>query len=170
MLVDDKFVPTEGKDELDLLEKEYLSQAISSSIILESNEPVEDESAPVKEINLFNEEVSHSFTSWLKHYSGNDQEAFKEQGRNVSNQDIINKFIQEDPRIEPKKTEFFSPTNMARLSVTDAGIVSETLALIHVDQGNHQEAINTYEKLMLKNPKKSSYFAAQIKILKQKLK
>ena len=59
---------------------------------------------------------------------------------------------------------------MARISVTDAGFVTETLALIHVDQGNLQEAISTYEKLMLKNPKKSSYFAAQIKILKQKLK
>ena len=59
---------------------------------------------------------------------------------------------------------------MARLSVTDDGIVSETLAVIHVDQGNFQEAINTYEKLILKNPKKRSYFAAQIKILKQKIK
>ncbi len=169
VLMDEKFVPTEGKDELDLLEKEYLTAAISSTILLESDEVVEEETTAIKEINLFDEEATHSFSSWLKHYNGDEPETHEEDKRE-RNQDIINKFIQEDPRIKPKKTEFYSPTSMARLSVTDTGIVSETLALIHVDQGNFNEAISTYEKLIVKNPKKSSYFAAQIKILKQKLK
>ncbi len=170
-LVNEKFVPTEGKDELDILEKEYLTTAISSTILLESDEASTEvlTSKEVKEINLFDEGASHLFSSWLKHYSG-DEEGVQLESEKERNQDIINKFIQEDPRIKPKKTEFYSPTNMARLSVTDSGAVSETLALIHVDQGNFQEAIDTYEKLSLKNPKKSSYFAAQIKILKQKLK
>ncbi|MBL4593532.1 MAG: hypothetical protein JKX68_06930 [Flavobacteriales bacterium] len=165
-LVDEKFIPTEGKDELDILEKEYISQAVSSSILLESDK-VEEEVVAIKEINLFNEDVSHSFSSWLKHYNGEEVQL---EGKKERNKDIINKFIQEDPRIKPKETTFYSPTNMARISVTDSGIVSETLAIIHVDQGNYQEAISAYEKLSLKNPKKSSYFAAQIKILKQKLK
>ena len=166
VLVDEKFIPTEGKDELDLLEREYLSQAINSSILIESDEKVELEE---KEIQLFDEAAPHTFSTWLKHYNGDDVDG-EVAGKKEKNQDIINKFIQEDPRIEPKKTEFYSPVNMARLSVTDSGLVSETLAIIHVDQGNFQEAISTYEKLMLKNPKKSSYFAGQIKILKQKLK
>ncbi len=60
---------------------------------------------------------------------------------------------------------------MARLSVTDdSDMVSETLALIYVEQGNYSNAISTYEKLSLKNPEKRSYFANQIKILKQKIK
>jgi tetratricopeptide (TPR) repeat protein len=169
LLVDDKFVPSEGKDELSVLEKEYLTTAISSTILLESDQVIEDEITPVKEINLFDENVEHSFSSWLKHYNGEEQETGRGNTKE-RNLDIINKFIQEDPRIKPKETEFYSPANMARLSEKDSGIVSETLALIHVDQGNFQEAINTYEKLMVKNPKKSSYFAAQIKILKQKIK
>ena len=171
----EKFIPVKGEDELELLEKEYLTTAISSTILLEADEPVETPSEKKeveKEVELFDEEVEHTFSSWLKHLNGDDQEeentgANKEQ---VTNQDIINRFIQEDPRIKPKKTEFYSPTNMARISVTDSGIVSETLALIHVDQRNFQGAIDAYEKLMLKNPKKSSYFAAQIKLLKQKIK
>jgi len=166
VLVDEKLVSTAGKDELATLEKEYLTTAISSTILLESEEVFVEKIDEVKEINLFNEDVSHSFSSWLKHYNGEEQiESKKER-----NHDIINKFIQEDPRIKPKEVKFYSPTNMARISVTDSGVVSETLAIIHVDQGNYHEAIMTYEKLSLKNPKKSSYFASQIKILKQKLK
>jgi tetratricopeptide (TPR) repeat protein len=170
----EKFAPVAGEDELALLEKGYLTAAISSSILLESDKTAEippTKKEVEKEVELFDEEVSHSFSTWLKHY--HDEGALKTDDLNkkpVNSEDIIDRFIQEDPRIKPKKTAFYSPTNMARISVTDSGIVSETLALIHVDQGSFQEAIDAYEKLMLKNPKKRSYFAAQIKILKQKLK
>ncbi len=175
---EEKFIPVAGKDELDVLEKEYLSQAISSSIIIESDTYIEqlddiEEAEKEKEVNLFNENTEHTFLDWLKHYNGDEiigENKGQERSKKEINQDIINRFIQEDPKIEPQKTKFYSPTDMARLSVTDTGFVSETLALIHVEQGNFQEAIKTYEKLSLKNPKKRSYFAAQIKILNKKLK
>ena len=170
----EKFVPVEGEDEMAILEKEYLTSAINSSILIESDDFVEkaivaENTTTENEVDLFDEGVPHSFSSWLKHYNGEPEEA-SPKNKQVQSQDLIDKFIQEDPRIRPEKTAFYSPTNMARLSVTDEGIVSETLAIIHVDQGNFQEAINTYEKLILKSPKKRSYFAAQIKILKQKIK
>lgn len=47
-------------------------------------------------------------------------------------------------------------------------IISESLAEIYVKQGLKSEAIKMYEKLSLKNPKKSTYFAEIIENLKKK--
>ena len=57
---------------------------------------------------------------------------------------------------------------MAKSSVADVSdIVSETLAKIYLGQNNFSKAIQTYEKLMLKYPEKSVYFAALIKEIKK---
>jgi len=172
---------TKVVEEIDPLEKNYISAAVSSSYLLEAENVISEDKAeiqkPIEEpkeiIPTFNEDVVHSFKDWLLHLKGEEisNDEIKTTPKKKIHLDVIDKFIQEDPQIKPKKSEFYSPINMARLSVVDdSDMVSETLALIYVEQGNYSNAISTYQKLSLKNPEKRSYFANQIKILKQKIK
>lgn len=83
--------------------------------------------------------------------------------------DIIEKFIRENPVISRQKPDFYNPVSAAQQSVVDQeNIVSETLANIYIKQGHFEKAIKTFEKLSLKYPEKSSYFAALIEETKVK--
>ncbi len=77
--------------------------------------------------------------------------------------EIIDEFIAKEPTISRPKAKFYDPVESAKQSVVDQEeIISETLAKIYFDQGYFEKAIQMYEKLILKNPEKSSYFAALI--------
>lgn len=83
---------------------------------------------------------------------------------------VIERFIQEEPKISPPKPEKLNLENKARKSASDDGsVVTETLAKIYVEQGLYPKALEVYEKLSLKFPKKSSYFADRIAEIKNKL-
>jgi hypothetical protein len=74
---------------------------------------------------------------------------------------IVDRFIQQETPLPATKTAFFTPQQAAKRSLDDsAGLVTETLARIYAQQGNVAKAKATYEKLALKYPDKSAYFAA----------
>jgi tetratricopeptide (TPR) repeat protein len=77
--------------------------------------------------------------------------------------ELIDEFIAKEPTISRPKAKFYDPVESAKQSVVEQeDIVSETLARIYYDQGYFEKAVKMYQKLILKYPEKSSYFAALI--------
>tara|TARA_B100000674_G_C37959706_1_gene971379 strand:+ start:256 stop:780 length:525 start_codon:yes stop_codon:yes gene_type:complete len=69
-----------------------------------------------------------------------------------------------------KITKSFIAQNVEKSVKNDLNLTTETLAKIYTDQGHYERAIQAYEVLCLKYPKKSSFFANRIKDIKNKIK
>ena len=85
---------------------------------------------------------------------------------------LIDKFIDENPRIEPSREKTAIPNEDISKPFTEEReeFLTETLARIYIGQGYYSKAIDIYEKLSLKFPEKSSYFASQIEKVKELIK
>lgn len=82
--------------------------------------------------------------------------------------DIIERFLKDNPKISTPRRDFFKPADVARQSsVEPEDVVTETLAWVYEKQGLNEKAIKIYEKLVLLFPEKSTYFAARIKNLEE---
>lgn len=181
--------PTEAvkkEQQLDPLEQGILLEAINSSIhseILEYEVVEKEDSKPPLAITEENPETipdeveeatekssftnrEYDFNIWL---NPQENQQPKQEEENSQPGKIIDQFIaQKETGVVQKN--FFSAANLAKLSLVDKeDFVSETLAKIYADQGNYDKAIRAYEVLRLKFPEKSTFFANQIKILKEKL-
>ncbi|MCE2963068.1 MAG: hypothetical protein ACK5UE_12935 [Chitinophagales bacterium] len=75
-------------------------------------------------------------------------------------------------QVEIKKVSRKTPSDMrvqdeAQLSLQPLDLVSETLAILYLQQGNTTKAIEIYEKLITLIPEKSGFFALQIENLRK---
>jgi hypothetical protein len=101
-----------------------------------------------------------SFVDWLHQL---DDSLPKE----TNQEHLIDKFIADTPKIDFVKTEKKTVDLTQKQQFDDKSLMTETLAQIYVKQGKFKNAINAYEILALKYPKKSSLFADQIKKIKK---
>lgn len=97
-----------------------------------------------------------------------DKNIFEEGDERAKKFDLIDKFLQANPKIEVNKDND-TPSNIEIVEKKDIGrqFMTETLAKVYLEQGKYAEAIQAYQILMLKNPAKSAYFAEQIAMIRK---
>lgn len=110
----------------------------------------------ISDTDNFNVNEEHSFLEWLRVVK-------------IKKIDRENSISTE--QIEEKKNsqkKFFSASNSAKNSLIENDkLITPTLAKVYMQQEHYDKAISAYKKLILKIPKKSSYFANQIKLIKK---
>ena len=115
------------------------------------------------------EKESYTFTGWFDHMTaekmkpaGGDERSRKSPEKSQQ-QNLIEKFIEERPGMETPQAGDVDPRDLSEdSSIPSDSFMTETLAKIYTKQGLYKKAIYVYEKLSLKYPEKSTYFAQQI--------
>jgi hypothetical protein len=121
---------------------------------------------------------SHSFSEWLdllKYQTAKVKEEQEEPAIDEKSQvreksgkmDLIENFLNNaghQKRIVPGEDNSTSGEDFSARSVEESeDLMTETLANIHIKQKRYQKAVEIFERLRLKYPEKSVYFARRIK-------
>tara|TARA_R100000935_G_scaffold58757_1_gene97572 strand:+ start:10350 stop:11315 length:966 start_codon:yes stop_codon:yes gene_type:complete len=125
----------------------------------------------------FKKDDTHSFSEWLqltqaKPIKRPEEKAVeKEELTNIPSAEekfeLIDKFIQEKPKLEVSVSQTKQPDLAKPYTQTPNALMTETLAKVYLQQKNYKKAIKAYEILILKNPEKSGFFADQIRAIKK---
>ena len=98
----------------------------------------------------------------------------KNENQNQNGDSLIDKFLLSKPGgLRRKNSEDIRPaielTNevLEKSTAENDEIITETLAMIYFQQKNYKKALVAYEKLSLKYPEKSVYFATRIEELEK---
>jgi hypothetical protein len=81
--------------------------------------------------------------------------------------DLIDKFIEENPRLGPAENTADEVDISASAKFDKKALMTETLAQVYLEQKKYKKAIQAYKILSLKYPEKSSFFADRIKAVKK---
>ncbi len=126
----------------------------------------------------FNQSEKHSFQEWLQltkfspierettEITQENEKHIEKEDEKSKKIDLIDRFIELNPKITPVKETTPVPANISKSSEEQTHLMTETLAKIYLEQKKYHKAIQAYEILILKYPEKSSFFANRIKDIK----
>jgi hypothetical protein len=117
------------------------------------------------------EKEKRSFIAWLQSAKNkSDENPSLDENKKEKINNLIENFIENQPKISKPKSDFYSANKKAMESIQENEIpVSSTLAKIYALQGHYPKSIAIYQQLILKYPEKKTYFANQINEIEKKL-
>lgn len=126
----------------------------------------------------FSRGEKHSFQEWLQlstfkpiqreetpiesEKTANTEEISEIDSEKKKKLEIIDRFIEANPKISPVKNTTPISLVSERNSQDNSYLMTETLAKVYLEQKKYQKAIQAYEILILKYPEKSHFFADRI--------
>ena len=147
-------------------------EIISTEEETETTELTSEEKLEIGKPLPFTPTERHSFQEWLQLTKFNPIEREAEEKSTANDPekqkkiDIIDKFIEANPKIAPVKETTKPPANISKSAEEPTHLMTETLAKVYLEQKKYTKAIQAYEILILKYPEKSSFFADRINEIK----
>ena len=153
------------------VEKNIRTEFVANDEPKTTNEIVEAELQIGKPLQ-FEKNETHSFSEWLQLAKispivREEEEKKPEVSSELEKKfDLIEKFIELNPKIPQAKDTTSVPANVAKSNEMPSSIMTETLAQIYLKKKKYTKAIQAYDILILKYPEKISFFADRIKNIK----
>ena len=110
-----------------------------------------------------------SFLEWIEWTKNNSSKALQDSESENSFEDkidLIDAFLRNNPKIPPVSANTAKQNLSKEIKFNKEELMTETLAKVYVKQGKFKKALLSYKILSLKYPEKNSFFADQIKAIK----
>ncbi|MGX7667027.1 tetratricopeptide repeat protein [Flavobacterium pedocola] len=149
-------------------EPEVIAEEVLPIETAEETEPTLEEKLEIGKPLEFSDSEKHSFQEWLQltkfaPIDRKEEETAPEiDSEKQKKSELIDKFIEANPKITPTKNAPVTPINIEKSTQDNSYLMTETLAKVYLEQKKYQKAIQAYEILILKYPEKSSFFADRI--------
>ena len=124
-----------------------------------SPKKVEEKSLPVNLSFL-------EWIEWTKSKSVNNIEDIDIENPISDKIELIDTFLKNKPKIPPLSSNAETQSLSEEIKFNKEELMTETLAKVYVKQGKFKKALLAYKILSLKYPEKNSFFANQIKAIK----
>ena len=124
-----------------------------------SPKKVEEKSLPVNLSFL-------EWIEWTKSKSVNNIEDIDIENPISDKIELIDTFLKNKPKIPPLSSNAETQSLSEEIKFNKEELMTETLAKVYVKQGKFKKALLAYKILSLKYPEKNSFFADQIKAIK----
>ena len=142
------------------------------TLTVESSKETSEEKLEIGKPLPFTPTERHSFQEWLQLTKispiirENEEKIIQNDPEKQKKLEIIDKFIEANPKIAPVKETTKPPANISKSVEEPTHLMTETLAKVYLEQKKYTKAIQAYEILILKYPEKSYLFANRIEDIK----